>query len=105
VWTGLRFPTGAGKNFFFRYRVQMGTGAHGDPIQWIQGTLSPGVKRPASEADHSPPPSVEVNSPIRLHGSVLSYAKSYDFMAWCLVKDRDAFTFAFLQMSESKPIW
>jgi hypothetical protein len=30
------------------------------PIQWVPGALSPGVKRPGREADHSPPASVEV---------------------------------------------
>jgi hypothetical protein len=33
------------------------------PIQWVLGTISPGVKRKGSEADHSP---------IRLHGIVLN---------------------------------
>jgi hypothetical protein len=27
------------------------------PIQWVPGTLSPGVKRQGREADHSPPTS------------------------------------------------
>jgi hypothetical protein len=30
------------------------------PIQWVQGALSPGVKRPGREADHSPPSSAEI---------------------------------------------
>jgi hypothetical protein len=30
------------------------------PIQWVPATLSPGVKRPGCEADHSPPSSPEV---------------------------------------------
>jgi hypothetical protein len=30
------------------------------PIQWVPGTLSPGVKRPGREVDHSPPTSAEV---------------------------------------------
>jgi hypothetical protein len=30
------------------------------PIQWVQGVLSPGVKRPGRETDHSPPASTEV---------------------------------------------
>jgi hypothetical protein len=30
------------------------------PIQWVQGALSPLVKRLGSEADHSSPSSVEV---------------------------------------------
>jgi hypothetical protein len=29
------------------------------PIQWIPETLSPGVKRPGREADHSPPSSAD----------------------------------------------
>jgi hypothetical protein len=50
------------------------------PIQLIPGALSPGVKRPSREVDHSPPTSAEVkknvnlyiHSPIRLHGVVLN---------------------------------
>jgi hypothetical protein len=30
------------------------------PIQWVPGVLSPRVKHPGNEADHLPPPSVEV---------------------------------------------
>jgi hypothetical protein len=30
------------------------------PIQWVPGALSPGVKRPGREVDHSPPASAEV---------------------------------------------
>jgi hypothetical protein len=30
------------------------------PIQWVPGALSPEVKRPGCEADHSPPTSAEV---------------------------------------------
>jgi hypothetical protein len=50
------------------------------PIQWVPGTLSPGVKRPGFEADHSPLTSAEakknlaiyIHSPIRLHGVVFN---------------------------------
>jgi hypothetical protein len=53
------------------------------PIQWVLGALSLEAKRPGREADHSPPSSAEVkewvqlylNSPIRLHGVVLSWAQ------------------------------
>jgi hypothetical protein len=49
------------------------------PIQWVQGALSLGVKRPVREADHSPPSSAEVKNawsytstpPIRFHGEVI----------------------------------
>jgi hypothetical protein len=30
------------------------------PFLWVPGALSPGVKRPGREADHSPPTSAEV---------------------------------------------
>jgi hypothetical protein len=50
------------------------------PIQWVQGDLSLGVKRPGREADYSPPSSAEITnewiytstSPILLHGFVFS---------------------------------
>jgi len=50
------------------------------PAQWVQGALTPGVKRQRREADDLLPYSVEVNNawshtsipPIRLHGVVLA---------------------------------
>jgi hypothetical protein len=50
------------------------------PIQWVPGALSPGVKWPGRQADHSPPTSAEVkkyvdlytNSPIRLHSVLVN---------------------------------
>jgi len=32
------------------------------PIQWVTGALSPGVKRPALQADHSPQSGTEVKN-------------------------------------------
>jgi hypothetical protein len=32
------------------------------PITWVSGTLTPEVKRPGREADHSPPSSAEVHN-------------------------------------------
>jgi len=46
--------------------------------------FSLGVKRPGRKADHSSPPRAEVKN---------AYTSPYDFMAWCLVKHRDNFTF------------
>jgi hypothetical protein len=59
-------------------RTALGPTQH--PIQWVQRSLFPGVKRPGREADHSPPSSAEVGNvcdytsthPIRLHGVALS---------------------------------
>jgi hypothetical protein len=36
------------------------------PFQWVLGALSMGVKRPGSEADHSPPYSSEVKECVEL---------------------------------------
>jgi hypothetical protein len=66
--------------FLFTTASQPTLGPTQPPIQWVPGTLSLGVKRPRSEADHSPPSSGEVkecvelylHSPIHLRGMVLS---------------------------------
>jgi len=60
----------------------------------VAGALTPGVKRPGREADHSPPCSAEVKKE-RSYTS----APPYVFMAWCLVKHRDNFTFSFSSMT------
>jgi hypothetical protein len=61
------------------------------PIQWTPWAISLGVKRPGSEADHSPPPSAEVKN-------AWSYTSTpqYVLMAWCLVKQKDKFTFTLI---------
>jgi hypothetical protein len=58
------------------------------PIQCVLGTVSMGVKRSGREADHSSPSSAEVKD-------ALSYTSTsqYVFVAWCLVKHKDKFTF------------
>jgi len=50
------------------------------PIQWVLGCLTPPVKRPGSEAEHSSPSNAEIKNewrctsspPIRIHGVVLN---------------------------------
>jgi hypothetical protein len=54
------------------------------PIQWV-----PGIKRLRREADHSLPSSTEVKDGTAIHP--LPYI--YVLMAWCLIKNRDNFTF------------
>jgi len=44
------------------------------PIQWVPGALTPGVKRPVLEADHSTSSSAEVNHHHHHH--------QYAFMTW-----------------------
>jgi hypothetical protein len=58
------------------------------PIHWVQRALSPVLKRPGREADHSPHSSAEAKK---------SPSPPYVFMAWGLVKQWDylAITFTF----------
>jgi hypothetical protein len=57
-------------------------------IEWVPGTLTPAVKRPGREADHLPPSSAEVKN-----AWSSTSTPQYVFMAWCLVKHWDKFTF------------
>jgi hypothetical protein len=45
------------KNFLFSTSSRPALGLTQPPIQWVPGALSPGVKQPGCEADHSPPTS------------------------------------------------
>jgi hypothetical protein len=53
---GVQVPVGS--RIFSTSRLVLGSTQ--PPIQWVLGALSPGVKRPGREADHSPPTSAEV---------------------------------------------
>jgi hypothetical protein len=48
-------------------------GATQPPIEWVQGALSPRIKRPGREAEHSPPTSAEVKK-IWIYTSTPLYA-------------------------------
>jgi hypothetical protein len=84
---GVRFPTGAG-NFSLRHRVQTGSGAHtvSYPTD-TEGSFS-GSKAAWAWSWPYTPSSAEVKN-------AWSYTSTpqYVFMAWCLVKHRDNFTF------------
>jgi hypothetical protein len=62
--------------FLFTTASRMALGPTQSPIQWVPGALSLGAKRPGREAMLKLP--------------------QYVFMAWCLVKHRDNFTFIFI---------
>jgi hypothetical protein len=48
------------KNFLFSTPSRPALGPTQSPIQWVSWALSPGVKQPGREADHSPPTSTEI---------------------------------------------
>jgi hypothetical protein len=50
-------------------------------IPRLSGTLTPEVRRPGREADHSPPSSAEVKKAWSYNST-----PQYDFMVWCLTK-------------------
>jgi hypothetical protein len=67
------------------HRVQNGYGAHPASYPMVPGTLSLGEKRPGREVDNSPPCNAEIKNAWR-------YTSAH-FMAWCLIKQKDNFTF------------
>jgi hypothetical protein len=73
----------------------MALGPTQPPIQWVPGAVPLGLKQLGREADHSPPSSAEV----RMRGAI-PLLPQYIFMAWCLVKHRDNFTFTFYYFAD-----
>jgi hypothetical protein len=62
------------------------------PILWVEGALSPEVKRPGREVDHSSPTSAEVKKTW-----VYTSTPLYIFMGLCLLSQaRDNITFLYI---------
>jgi hypothetical protein len=79
--TGVQFPAGAIMRIFLFATVSRPIMGPIQPtIKWITGALSPGVKRPDRESNHSPPSRAEVKNawsytstpPMCLHSVVLN---------------------------------
>jgi hypothetical protein len=66
-----------------RHCVQTGSGVTPLPIKWVSQVITPRVKQPRREADHSPSSSagVKIPPPALLHGEVINWAADI-FMAW-----------------------
>jgi hypothetical protein len=67
------------KIFLFSIASRPSLGPAQPPIQWVLWVLSPWIKRPGREANHSPASSAEgknvglyFHSPISLHGAMLN---------------------------------
>jgi hypothetical protein len=73
---------GRAKNFHFSMSSRPTLASNQPPIQWVPGVLSPRVKRPALETDHSPPTSAEVK---KMWTYEYASTPPYAFMAQCLI--------------------
>jgi hypothetical protein len=85
---GVQFQAGAKMVLFlFAAASRPALGPIQPPAQWVAGAITPGIKRPVHEADHSPPSSAEVKN-------AWGYTSTpqYVFTAWCLIKKRIRFS-------------
>jgi hypothetical protein len=70
------------------------------PIQWVLGALSPEIKWPGWEPDHSPPSSAKVKN-----GGTISPLPMSSWHRASLIKYRDNFTFFFYLVSWKLVSW
>jgi hypothetical protein len=69
------------KKVYLLFKSSIPNLGHTQPsIQWAKEALSPGVKRPKREADHSPPSSAEVKNKLS-YTSTSSYGK---YFVYCI---------------------
>jgi hypothetical protein len=68
----VRSPAGV-KDYSLLHNVQTESETHSACIQWVPGTPSPGVKRKANKADHSPSSNAEVKN----GGATFSLSHTY----------------------------
>jgi hypothetical protein len=74
------------ENFLFTTASRTALGPTQPPIQWVTGALSLGVKLTTH---------INLVPRSRMRGAIPPFPQ-YVFMAWCLVKHRDNFTFCLL---------
>jgi hypothetical protein len=89
---------GGVKNVHFSKSFRLALRSTQPPIQCAPGALSPGVKRPGREVDHSPPTSAEVKKSGSIHP--LPYTPSWS--SAYLVKHRDNFTVQVILVSSTE---
>jgi hypothetical protein len=86
-------PSIAKEFFLFATVPKVAQGLTQPPIQWVLGALPWEVKQTGLGVNHSLP-----LPRLRVYGTI-SPIPQYVFMAWCLVKHRDNFTFTFFLYS------
>jgi len=79
---GFGFQQGQGRNSFLMSTASRpALGITLPLIQWVPGALSPGIKLPMREANHSPPSSAKAKNEWSY-----TFTPPYIFMAWYLIK-------------------
>jgi hypothetical protein len=86
---GVRVPSGI-KNFHFSMSSSPALGYTQRNIQWAPGALSPWVKRPGREDDHS-----QTSAQVKKRGSIHPLSYTHSWRSPYLVKFRDNFTITF----------
>jgi len=77
-------PQGKGRIFIlFVTESRLALGSIYTPIQYLPWVLSPGVKRPERETDHSPPTTAKVKKEWSYNST-----SQYVLMVWCLMETR-----------------
>jgi hypothetical protein len=88
---------GRSRYLSLRHHIQTGSRAHTASYPMDTGASSPGIKWPGLEADNSPPSTADANA------WSCTAIPPYVFMAWCLVKPKDNFSFYRNVLSVSWP--
>jgi hypothetical protein len=91
--SGLTSSPGRIKNLFFSTPSRPPLGPTQPPIKWVPGDLSPGVKQPGREADHSSPTSTKVKKTW-----VYTSTPTYVFIAQCLISHAQGQLYCFLYL-------
>jgi hypothetical protein len=73
----VQFPTRV-RDFLFSTAFRPALGSTQPPIQWVWEAISPGVKQPGHESDHSPSSSAEVKNREAIPPHL--------YVEWCLIQ-------------------
>jgi hypothetical protein len=83
---GVQFLTEA-RFFLYFTTFRLSLGSNQSPIQWVPGVISPGIKCPEHEADHSYPFSAEVKN----GGAISPLPHKSPWLGASLINQRDNF--------------
>jgi len=79
----VRFPARS-RDFSVYQNVHTGSGAHLPPVQWVLGSYYPGEKRTDCQANHLPPPVVQVKDGVNTSRPHMSLWRAQELYLECL---------------------